>query len=80
MLPQPAMAGPPNIRVARKLVERGDAPLGIVYATDAKVSPGVKTIGTFRKFSPRNHLSRSRHRDREARSSALPRISTLNGR
>jgi len=36
-----------NVRVALKLVELGRAPLGIVYTTDAKVSPGVKIIGTF---------------------------------
>jgi len=28
-------------------VARGEAKLGIVYATDAKVEPGVKVIGTF---------------------------------
>jgi molybdate transport system substrate-binding protein len=28
-------------------VARGEAPLGIVYATDAKVEPSVKIIGTF---------------------------------
>jgi molybdate transport system substrate-binding protein len=26
---------------------RGEAALGIVYATDAKVEPGVKIVGTF---------------------------------
>jgi len=34
-------------RVTLKVVERGAAALGIVYATDAKVSPAVKIIGTF---------------------------------
>jgi molybdate transport system substrate-binding protein len=29
------------------LVERGEAPLGIVYATDAKASSKVKIVGTF---------------------------------
>jgi molybdate transport system substrate-binding protein len=29
------------------LVARGEAPLGIVYATDAEVDPSVKIIGTF---------------------------------
>src|SRR5262249_26590242 len=43
----PKLAMTPNVRVALKLVTRGDAPLGIVYTTDAKVSPGVKIIGTF---------------------------------
>jgi molybdate transport system substrate-binding protein len=36
-----------HVRVALARVARGDVPLGIVYATDAKVSPGVKIIGTF---------------------------------
>ena len=29
------------------LVARGEAPLGIVYETDAKVDPGVKIVGVF---------------------------------
>jgi molybdate transport system substrate-binding protein len=29
------------------LVARGEAPLGIVYETDAKVEPNVKIVGTF---------------------------------
>jgi len=28
-------------------VARGEAALGIVYSTDAKVEPGVKNVGTF---------------------------------
>ena len=36
-----------NVRATLKVVERGAAPLGIVYATDAKISPAVKIIGTF---------------------------------
>jgi molybdate transport system substrate-binding protein len=43
----PKLAVVPNVRAALNVVERGQAPLGIVYATDAKVSPGVKIIGTF---------------------------------
>jgi molybdate transport system substrate-binding protein len=43
----PKLAVAPNVRAAISVVERGVAPLGIVYATDAKVSPGVKIIGTF---------------------------------
>ena len=29
------------------LVARGEAALGIVYTTDARVEPGVKIVGTF---------------------------------
>jgi len=36
----------PHVRLALTAVARGEAPLGIVYATDAKVSPSVKIIGT----------------------------------
>ena len=36
-----------NVRAALLLVERGEAPLGIVYATDAAVAPGVRVIATF---------------------------------
>src|SRR6516164_616851 len=35
-----------NVRAALTLVARGGAPLGIAYATDAKVDPRVKVIGT----------------------------------
>ena len=43
--PKLAMVG--NVRAALVLVARGEAPLGIVYATDAKVEPAVKVIGIF---------------------------------
>src|SRR5690606_7304447 len=36
-----------NVRAALALVERGEAPLGIVYATDARASARVKLIGYF---------------------------------
>ena len=36
-----------SVRAALTLVARGEAALGIVYSTDAKVEPGVKIIGTF---------------------------------
>lgn len=36
-----------DVRAAMALVETGEAPLGIVYATDAAVSDGVKVVGRF---------------------------------
>lgn len=36
-----------NVRVAMALVARGEAPLAIVYETDAQVDPRVKIIGVF---------------------------------
>lgn len=36
-----------NVRLALAFVARGEAPLGIVYATDAKAEPKVKVVGTF---------------------------------
>lgn len=60
-----------NVRGALALVERGAAPLGIVYATDARASRLVRIVGT---FPPASHppilypvalLESSRHRDAE---------------
>jgi molybdate transport system substrate-binding protein len=41
------MAMAENVRAALVLVARGEAPLGIVYETDAKIDPGVKIVGVF---------------------------------
>lgn len=44
---EPKFAMADNVRAALLLVSRGEAALGIVYETDAKVDPGVKIVGTF---------------------------------
>jgi len=36
-----------NVRAALAHCARGEASLGIVYATDAKIEPGVKVVGVF---------------------------------
>jgi molybdate transport system substrate-binding protein len=41
------MAMTESVRAALMLVARGEAPIGIVYETDAKVEPHVKVIGVF---------------------------------
>jgi molybdate transport system substrate-binding protein len=43
----PRLARADNVRSALLLVERGEAPFGIVYATDAAASRGVRVVGTF---------------------------------
>jgi molybdate transport system substrate-binding protein len=43
----PKFAMAESVRAALTLVARGEAVLGIVYATDAKVEPEVKIVGTF---------------------------------
>ncbi|MDP1751691.1 MAG: molybdate ABC transporter substrate-binding protein [Reyranella sp.] len=36
-----------NVRMAMTLVSRGEAPLGIVYRTDATADPNVRVVGAF---------------------------------
>jgi len=43
----PKFAMAENVRAALTLVGRGEAPLGIVYETDAKIEKNVKIVGHF---------------------------------
>lgn len=43
----PKLARADSVRAALALVSRGEAPLGIVYRTDAAVDPGVTVVGVF---------------------------------
>lgn len=44
---QAKIAAAENVRAALALVERGAAPLGIVYLTDAKAAKGVRIVAAF---------------------------------
>jgi hypothetical protein len=58
------MAMTVNVRAAPAYVARGEAPLGIVYATDAKVEPGVKVARS-------DHLSDGGDCERQAGDDAI---------
>lgn len=68
----PKIAAAENVRAALSLVERGAAPFGIVYATDAQAAKGVRVVGQFPASShrpityPVALLKNSQHRDAEA--------------
>ena len=44
---EPHLARAESVRAALALVDRGEAPLGIVYATDANAEPAVKVVAVF---------------------------------
>ena len=65
-----------NVRAALLLVARGEAPLGIVYSTDAAAEPNVKIVGDLPGgFASADHLSRRADQGREERRrQGLPRL------
>ena len=44
---QPRVAEAENVRAALLLVARGEAPLGVVYGSDAQAEPRVRVLATF---------------------------------
>ena len=54
-----------NVRAALRSFRRGEAPLGIVYATDANAEPDVKVLGDLPRRQPSaDRLSGGAHRSR----------------
>ncbi|MBD7988031.1 molybdate ABC transporter substrate-binding protein [Luteimonas sp. Sa2BVA3] len=64
---EPRVAGVENVRAALMLVARGEAPLGVVYASDARAEPRVRVLATFPADShpqivyPAARVAASRH-------------------
>ena len=64
---EPRVAGVENVRAALMLVARGEAPLGMVYASDARAEPRVRVLATFPADShpeivyPAARVAASRH-------------------
>jgi molybdate transport system substrate-binding protein len=49
---KPRLAESESVRAALMLVARGEAPLGIIYGSDAQAEPKVKVVAT---FAPDSH-------------------------
>jgi molybdate transport system substrate-binding protein len=69
---EPKVAGAENVRAALKLVSSGEAPLGIVYETDAKADKDVKVVDVFGEDShspivyPVASIETSKNADKDA--------------
>ena len=71
-----------DVRATLLLVSRGEAPLGIVYQTDAAADKGVKIVGAFPESTPSaDHLPDRRDLDLDqSRRRRLCRLSEIAGR
>ena len=75
---EPKFAMAENVRAALTLVARGEAALGIVYETDAKVEPNVKIVGALPgELASADHLSGGADRERQAGGRAVSRLPAL---
>ncbi len=72
---QGRIVGTDDVRTALAFVERGECPLGIVYATDAKISDKVEVVATLsRSNAQANRLSGCDGAGRSCRRSCIPEV------
>jgi len=67
-----------DVRAALAYVARGEAPLGIVYATDARIDPQVRVVGTFAE-NPREPIVYPAALTRDAKPEAAAFLAYLKG-
>ena len=77
---EPKFAMAENVRAALALVGRGEAALGIVYETDAKVEPNVKIVGALPgRLASGHRLSGGADGERKAGSGEVSRVPAFSG-